>query len=52
MFGDDSVFDFNPFDVGNWMTIGLEEEEQESNNEKNENDEEGKEECQWNLSWL
>ena len=35
MFGDsDSVFDFNPFEVGNWMTIAMMEEECENSGKK------------------
>lgn len=44
MFGSsDSVFDFNPFEVGNWMTLGLMEEVQE------EKDDEEREDSEWDL---
>lgn len=44
MFGSsDSVFDFNPFEVGNWMTIGMMEEIQE-----NDEDDDEEEESEWN----
>lgn len=40
MFGNsDSVFDFDPFEVGNWMTLGMMEEAQEEDDEKEEEDE-------------
>ena len=29
-----SVFDFNPFEVGNWMTLGLMEEEEQRKREQ------------------
>lgn len=42
MFGSsDSVFDFDPFEVGNWMTLGLMEEiEKDDENDQEEEDDE------------
>lgn len=45
----DSVFDFNPFEVGNWMTIGLMEEEEEYRRKFQEDEEEDEE---WERPWI
>lgn len=48
----DSVFDFNPFEVGNWMTIGLMEEEQEDQEDKDEDTNEGATWYEQSLRWI
>ena len=47
----DSVFDFNPFEVGNWMTIGLMEEEEEYRRKLQE-EEEDEEDEEWERPWI
>lgn len=48
----DSVFDFNPFEVGNWMTIGLMEEEEEYRRKFQEEEEDEEEDEEWERTWI
>ena len=48
----DSVFDFNPFEVGNWMTIGLMEEEEEYRRKHQEEEEDEEEDEEWERPWI
>lgn len=48
----DSVFDFNPFEVGNWMTIGLMEEEEEYSRKFQEEEEDEEEDEEWERPWI
>lgn len=48
----DSVFDFNPFEVGNWMTLGLMEEEEEYRRKFQEEEEDEEEDEEWERPWI
>ena len=48
----DSVFDFNPFEVGNWMTIGLMEEEEKYRRKLQEEEEDEEEDEEWERPWI